>query len=83
MNETAIGMTMPSAGVEYTRFRCPPPHFHLNQAVGIIHDSKGAQRTGYLDEVRENIDIYKNNKLKIVKIFFEPTRFYFLKIENN
>ena len=33
-------------------FRCPSPHFHLNQAVGVIRDAKGALKTGYLDEVQ-------------------------------
>ena len=42
LNETAINLPMPLAGVEFTRFRCPPPHFALNQAVGMIYDSKGS-----------------------------------------
>ena len=48
---THIGLKLPSAGMEFARHRLPPGKYGQNLAIGIVNDSKGAVRAGFLDEV--------------------------------
>lgn len=51
LNETALNVPMPVIGVEFARWRLPPPYFNLSMAVGTIFDGPGAKSAGFLDVV--------------------------------
>jgi len=50
-NEVAIGMTMPRFGVEISRQRLAPAHFHRAVICAEIYSPHGAVEAGFLDRV--------------------------------
>ena len=51
LNEVAIGMTMPLAGVELAKARLVPPYFNRSVINAEIYDPKGALAAGFLDQL--------------------------------
>ncbi len=56
-NEVAIGMTMPRFGVEISRQRLAPAHFHRAVITAEIYSPAGAVEAGFLDQVVPEDDL--------------------------
>jgi enoyl-CoA hydratase len=51
LNEVAIGLTMPWAGVALVEHRLAQPHLHRSALQATLYDPAGAVVAGFLDEV--------------------------------